>query len=82
MLGAFQGRTIGNRVASTQVVDARTGAPVGYDRALPRAGVQLVLNYTGIGGLLDVLWPLWDRQNQTLHDKAGGTVVLRTDTYM
>jgi uncharacterized RDD family membrane protein YckC len=29
-------------------------------------------------GLLDVLWPLWDAKNQTLHDKAVGTVVLRT----
>jgi len=26
---------------------------------------------------LDLLWPLWDRRNQTLHDKAAGTVVLR-----
>ena len=42
--------------------------------------VQIVLAFTIIGGFLDVLWPLWDRQNQTLHDKAAGTVVLRTDT--
>ncbi len=79
MLGAFAGRTIGNRVVSTQTVDGRTGIPIGYDKAFPRAAVQLVLNYTGIGGLVDVLWPLWDKQNQTLHDKAAGTVVLRTD---
>ena len=45
-----------------------------------RALVQIVLAFTIIGGFLDVLWPLWDRQNQTLHDKAAGTVVLRTDT--
>jgi uncharacterized RDD family membrane protein YckC len=24
-----------------------------------------------------VLWPLWDPRNQTIHDKAAGTVVLR-----
>ena len=30
-----------------------------------------------VGSLLDLLWPLWDPRNQTLHDKAAGTVVLR-----
>ena len=28
--------------------------------------------------LLDVLWPLWDEQKQTLHDKAAGTFVIKT----
>jgi len=28
--------------------------------------------------VLDVLWPLWDRRNQTLHDKIVGTLILRT----
>jgi uncharacterized RDD family membrane protein YckC len=27
--------------------------------------------------LLDVLWPLWDRRHQALHDKAAGTYVVR-----
>jgi uncharacterized RDD family membrane protein YckC len=27
--------------------------------------------------LVDLLWPLWDKKRQTLHDKAAGTVVLR-----
>jgi uncharacterized RDD family membrane protein YckC len=75
------GRTVGNRVVSTITVDGRNGAPISYDRAVPRALVQAVLGFTIIGGILDVLWPLWDRQNQTLHDKAAGTVVLRTDLY-
>ena len=81
MIGGSGGRTVGNRVASTKVVDARTGAPPSYDKAIPRALVAIVLGFTIIGGILDILWPLWDRQNQTLHDKAAGTVVLRTDTY-
>jgi uncharacterized RDD family membrane protein YckC len=73
------GRTVGNRVVNTITVDGRNGVPIKYDRAVPRALVQAVLGFTIIGGILDVLWPLWDRQNQTLHDKAAGTVVLRTD---
>ena len=35
--------------------------------------VLIVLQITFIGGILDFLWPLWDRQNQTLHDKAASS---------
>jgi uncharacterized RDD family membrane protein YckC len=27
--------------------------------------------------LVDDLWPLWDKQKQTLHDKVAGTVVVK-----
>jgi uncharacterized RDD family membrane protein YckC len=27
--------------------------------------------------LVDLLWPIWDKKNQTLHDKIANTVVLR-----
>jgi len=27
--------------------------------------------------IVDVLWPIWDKRNQTLHDKFANTVVLR-----
>ena len=30
-----------------------------------------------IGILVDLLWPLWDRNKQTLHDKIAGTDVMR-----
>jgi uncharacterized RDD family membrane protein YckC len=81
MLGGYRGRTVGNLAASTRVVDARTGAPPGYDKAVIRVLVAAALPFTIIGGILDVFWPLWDAQNQTLHDKAAGTVVLRTDVF-
>jgi uncharacterized RDD family membrane protein YckC len=32
-----------------------------------------------VGGLLDLLWPLWDEQRQTLHDKAVGSFVVKTE---
>jgi uncharacterized RDD family membrane protein YckC len=31
----------------------------------------------GVVWLLDMLFPLWDKQRQTLHDKIAKTVVLR-----
>ncbi|MBV9660631.1 MAG: RDD family protein [Acidimicrobiales bacterium] len=76
LLGAPRAQTVGNMAVSTRVVDAATGTAIGTGKATIRAIVQLVLNISIIGGLLNVLWPLWDQQNQTLHDKAAGTLVV------
>lgn len=71
------GQTVGNRAVGTRVIDSGTGAAIGNNRAALRAVVQIVLQITVIGWVLDFLWPLWDRQNQTLHDKAAGSLVVR-----
>lgn len=71
------GQTVGNRAVSTRTVDANQGTPIGSSRAAVRALVQVVLQITVIGWILDFLWPLWDSRNQTLHDKAAGSVVIR-----
>jgi uncharacterized RDD family membrane protein YckC len=42
-----------------------------------RVGSVLLLGLCWIIGLLDYLWPLWDQQNQALHDKIAGTNVVR-----
>jgi uncharacterized RDD family membrane protein YckC len=78
MLGYAGGQTLGNKALGTRVADVRHGGPPDMGKAFVRQLVQVVLNFTVIGGFLDILWPLWDSQNQTLHDKAAGTVVLRT----
>jgi uncharacterized RDD family membrane protein YckC len=70
------GQTLGNMAASSRVVDAATGQPPGYGKAAIRWLVEVVLGVTVIGGILDLLWPLWDNQSQTLHDKAAGTLVV------
>lgn len=43
------------------------------------SGVSVVVlgDLAGLFYLLDVLWPLWDRRRQTLHDRVAGTVVVR-----
>lgn len=76
LLGMPAGQTIGNRAVTSRVIDATTGGPIGPGRATARQLVQLVLNLTIIGGILDVFWPLWDRRNQTLHDKAANSLVV------
>jgi uncharacterized RDD family membrane protein YckC len=87
------GQTVGNRAASTRVVDAATGGPIPAPRAFGRwacyaslqIGLLLTLVYGGaavalfaIVYLVDLLWPLWDARNQTLHDKVVGTLVVQT----
>jgi uncharacterized RDD family membrane protein YckC len=71
------GKTLGNRAVSTVVVNADDGGAIGWGKAFGRAGASVLLGLTGIGGVLDILWPLWDDRAQTLHDKMAGTVVVR-----
>ena len=71
------GQTLGNKSVNTRVVDSKTGGPISAGKALGRWAAGAVLGAISIIGLLDVLWPLWDGENQTLHDKIAGTVVLR-----
>ena len=78
MLGMPRGQTVGNMGVRTRVVDANNpGVSISGGRAAIRALVLLVLEITVIGLILDVLWPLWDPRNQTLHDKAAGCLVVR-----
>ena len=73
-----RGQTVGNMAVHTRVVDSRTGGPINAGKALGRWASEFVLAILFfIPWVVDVLWPLWDRDNQTLHDKMAGTVVLR-----
>jgi uncharacterized RDD family membrane protein YckC len=69
------GQTPGDAAMSIRVVDFRdgTGRPIGYGRAFLRALVSIV---SGLVVLLGYLWMLWDREKQTWHDKAAGSVVV------
>jgi uncharacterized RDD family membrane protein YckC len=61
-----------------RLIDIRTGQPVDRARAAGRTVVALamVLCTCGILLVVDLLFPLWDKQRQTLHDKVVGTVVV------
>jgi uncharacterized RDD family membrane protein YckC len=65
------GQTIGKAQAGIKVADQRTGGSIGYLRAFARWLTSfLMVVFFYIPYLIDVLWPLWDRGNQALHDKA------------
>jgi uncharacterized RDD family membrane protein YckC len=64
------------------VVDASTGAYIGFARALLRTvatnlfGILVVVNsLLGVVTIIDFLWMLRDPRNQTIHDKIARTVV-------
>jgi uncharacterized RDD family membrane protein YckC len=79
----WSGQTVGKRLLRIRVVRAADGGPISNGQALIRALVYAVAgNVCGCFGLLDVLWILWDRRKQCLHDKAATTVVIKADPGM
>jgi uncharacterized RDD family membrane protein YckC len=86
--GGPEGQTVGKRVMGIRTVSADTGELLGIERGFQRAVLPLVFGVVGLlgagtfllgamGSLLDDLFPLWDPQRQTLHDKVAGSVVVR-----
>ena len=69
------GQTWGRKIVGVKVIDASTGAPIGVWRALGRqlfeGTISSWLFYLGFW------WMLWDPQNQTWHDKAVNSVVVK-----
>ena len=66
-----------------RAVRDETLGTLGYGRALARAVLEgflrllnLLFFLLGLIWVLDMLFPLWDKKRQTLHDKVAGSVVL------
>lgn len=83
--GSSSGQTIGKKALSIRVIGQETGQPIGNGRALGRNAVRTLPGYLPViglfWGLLDGLWMLWDKEKQTLHDKASKTVVVPVAAY-
>lgn len=75
-----RGFSIGQGVMGLKVVMG-DGGPVQMSTAVLRLLVQMGLGVVPILGMVlavvNLLWPLWDPQKQTLHDKAVGTFVVK-----
>jgi uncharacterized RDD family membrane protein YckC len=69
-----QGQSVGAHALGIRVVDAESGAPIGFGRGLLRYVVSLPSFWIL---LLGYLWMLWDHDRQTWHDKAARNVVVR-----
>ena len=69
-----RGQTLGMRLFRLRVVDANTGAPIGYGRA--------ALRYLGyilsvIACYIGLIWAAFDARKQGWHDKIANTVVVQ-----
>lgn len=68
--------TPGKLLLGCQVVDARTGAPLGTRQAILRYLAYFVSTLPlGLG----FLWIAWDKRKQGFHDKIAKTVVILED---
>ena len=87
LIATPQGQTLGNRAAGTKVQLASTSGSLTPQQSLIRVVAQVgpvfILGFLGILALVgwlytlvDWLYPLWDEKNQTIHDKAAGTLVV------
>ena len=78
MHGRPSGQTLGKRALKIAVRREGSLASIGYGRAFGRAVIFSLFLATSTL-LIDILWPLWDRRKQALHDKVVSSVVVRTD---
>ncbi len=78
-IGSRGGQTIGMKVTGVKCVDAKTGETASFGKGFGRNILHLVFGFFYILQILDLLWPLWDDKNQTIHDKAASTLVVLND---
>lgn len=75
-----RGATLGKMICRLRVVpldQGRGGPALDKRRAWVRPLVTEAIAIIPLVGLIDLLFPLWDRRKQALHDKIAGTQVVR-----
>jgi uncharacterized RDD family membrane protein YckC len=78
--GSRRGQTLGDYALDIAVRNENGGRAT-YGQAFARALVLFAFaTFWFAGGVLDFLWPLWDRRCQAWHDKIAGTIVVKTPT--
>lgn len=70
-----RGYSVGQGVMKIKIVDGN-GNLLTFQTALIRLLAQAGLSFIPFLGAIDLLWPLWDAQRQTLHDKAVGSFAI------
>jgi uncharacterized RDD family membrane protein YckC len=77
--GSPRGQTLGMMATGTRVVRTGTTNAIGYGRGFGRGAFEYLMSVAlFIPWILDMLFPIWDPKNQTLHDKVADTVVITT----
>jgi len=80
ILHSLGGQTLGKKLAKIRVVQM-DGSPVSFWRALWRALLFPFIAFLMVGffiGVLFYIWPLFHKENRSLHDLLAGTKVIKT----
>ena len=72
------GQTVGKKAMGIRVIDFKGGETLGFGRAFIRGIGRYV---SSIPLFLGYLWMLWDKENQTWHDKFANSVVVPESAY-
>jgi len=72
---ARYGRTLGKAWLRIRPVRI-DGSPLGWGRSFGRISIYWISGFLSWVGLLDPLWCLWDANQQCLHDKVVGSLVI------
>jgi len=82
MIAQYNGQTVGHKVTSSRIVHA-DGSALSAGQAFVREGLVKGILFDFLGALLlfiptllNYLWPLWDKDNEALHDKICSTRVV------
>lgn len=78
LMEGANGQTLGKKWTGLRVVKEEDGGRIGYGKAWFRWFIGALANAVPFGTFVDHLWPLWDDNKQTLHDKAAKTIVVTT----
>lgn len=73
---ATRGQTPGKMIVKIKIVKVGQTQPLGWGTTLLREVVGRFVSGI-IPFLIGYLWMLWDKDKQTIHDKIGGTVVVK-----
>ena len=76
LMHGLKGKTVGKMVMGLKVVKKGTTEKIEMGPAFVRSIVDGLLGATCILGLLDGLFPLWDKDKQAIHDKAASSQVI------
>jgi uncharacterized RDD family membrane protein YckC len=76
--GTGSGQTLGNKAAGIAVRDAGSNETIGYARGFLRWFVRFALYlFLLVPGVLNDLWPLWNKNRQSIADQAARSVMIR-----
>jgi uncharacterized RDD family membrane protein YckC len=78
LCGSSNGQTVGMMATGIRVIDESTGESIGVARGFGRGAFEYLMTIVFfIPWIIDMLFPLWDPKNQTLHDKVTRSVVVK-----